>query len=852
LSISIESINSNQKKRISRVVFFSIFEAILTMISLFLIPPDPKNAFLLGLSWKRWLIVLVTALIFAKLIAWAVNPEPLFRYSEKYRNTNKTKQFIENAGIVTGILLWLAIWFPAHRLGSLGDDYMRVRPLILLFLLISVQFVLILKSLDVRFDLKFIFQKRFLMNRLLLIFAGVVIFASFIFAFLQLTGVEIGSTDPLYFPPSSILTPLQILSAWLVLFLMNRFGKKGKIQFFSNKKWFLAGLFLIWITTFLIWNGTPLPCTGDRPGPDTPNNQCFPPIDDSVYSIGSLYIGLGEGVYNHWLTDKPLYLIFLAVGQALFGSNIDKYLVFQISILALIPILIYFFTKRLLYFSGSLFVAALMVLKGSNEIRYYSSVGGMNVKIENTEGLMSLLLIILAISLFNWFQNPEKRVWGVISGGVLGLCILVRFNPIVILPIVFVVFLWKNRTKFRKVLMGGVLFLLTFLLAVSPWFITARDETGKSFYFQKIQEVIDLRFNKPSSQDFSNGVSHVASIVPPQFSGKNDQSSQIKDFFLHFLNNEYLALAELPVNFSLLSGSKIAEQPIWDNGQLKPIWLMNLSLENYLALGMNLIIVCFGIALLFKKFGITGLIPFLIQTGYFFGNSAVMTSGGRYLIPVGWVTVIHYSVGLLFIIQKLFAWLPTQEKQTFFTLGNANLLSQDLEKRKQSNREIRPLLAWMAFFFLIGCIPYLVNLLPSKFTPVDSVQIKEKTKQVLLDEGAITQAQWDNFLHEPNAIFVQAKAYHPRNYRNKNYFPGMVLFEIMALEKDFVYVSHMVGQEAKYPLGDGSDVILVGCKVGTDVKWNAQRILMKTNLVIQLNNEKNIIIDPDGNWNCAP
>ena len=39
----------------------------------------------------------------------------------------------------------------------------------------------------------------------------------------------------------------------------------------------------------------PLPCTGDRPGPDTPNNLCYPSIDDSVYSIGSLYIGLGRG-----------------------------------------------------------------------------------------------------------------------------------------------------------------------------------------------------------------------------------------------------------------------------------------------------------------------------------------------------------------------------------------------------------------------------------------------------------------------------------------------------------------------------------------------------------------------------
>ncbi len=163
---------------------------------------------------------------------------------------------------------------------------------------------------------------------------------------------------------------------------------------------------------------------------------------------------------------------------------------------------------------------------------------------------------------------------------------------------------------------------------------------------------------------------------------------------------------------------------------------------------------------------------------------------------------------------------------TFYTLGNQTRHMEVLPENKQSNRALP---AWMAMFLVIGLVPYLVNFLPSKFLPEDSIQMKEQVRQTLLDNGTITQTQWDNFLNEPNAIVIRAKAYHPRNYRNNNYFPGMVLFEVMALEKDFVYVSHMVRHEAKYPFTDGSDVILVGCKVGTDVKWNANRVLMRTN-----------------------
>ncbi len=515
----------------------------------------------------------------------------------------------------------------------------------------------------------------------------------------------------------------------------------------------------------------------------------------------------------------------------------------------MIPALIYFFTKRLLLFSGSLFVTALMIIKGYNEIRYYSSVGGMNVKIENTEGLMTLILIILTIVLLRWFKAPENRVWAVIAGGVLGLGVLARFNPIAILPIALVTFLWINKKNFRKVWLGGALFLATFLLTVMPWFITARDVTGKSFYFQKIQEVIDLRFNKPNTQDLSSGNAHLASVSLPQFSDNNNPPSQVADFFLHFLNNEYLALAELPINFFFQSGAKISEQPLWVLGDLKPIWLVDFSLENYLSIGFNLIIICFGIGLLYKKFGLAGLIPFFIQTGYFIGNSAAMTSGERYLMPVGWVTVIHYSVGLFFVLQKLFEWLHMNGRWTFFALGNQTRHMEVLPENKRSNRALP---AWMAMFLVIGLVPYLVNFLPSNFLPEDSVQMKEQVRLTLLDNGTITQTQWDNFLNEPNAIVLRAKAYHPRNYRNNKYFPGMVLFEVMALEKDFVYVSHMVRHEAKYPFTDGSDVILVGCKVGTDVKWNANRVLMRTNVILQLSHEKNNIIDPDANWTCAP
>ena len=47
----------------------------------------------------------------------------------------------------------------------------------------------------------------------------------------------------------------------------------------------------------------------------------------------------------------------------------------------------------------------------------------------------------------------------------------------------------------------------------------------------------------------------------------------------------------------------------------------------------------------------------------------------------------------------------------------------------------------------------------------------------------ITQPQWENFVKDPNAMVIRAKAYHPRNYRNNNYFPGMFYLRLWLWEK---------------------------------------------------------------------
>ena len=79
----------------------------------------------------------------------------------------------------------------------------------------------------------------------------------------------------------------------------------------------------------------------------------------------------------------------------------------------------------------------------------------------------------------------------------------------------------------------------------------------------------------------------------------------------------------------------------------------------------------------------------------------------------------------------------------------------------------------------------------------------------------------------------------------------MAPFELMLLAKDHVYIGVSTQIHPEMRFSDGSDVILVGCQIGKDSLWNARRIIMKPVAIIQLDNEKSILINETPNTSCS-
>ena len=262
---------------------------------------------------------------------------------------------------------------------------------------------------------------------------------------------------------------------------------------------------------------------------------------------------------------------------------------------------------------------------------------------------------------------------------------------------------------------------------------------------------------------------------------------------------------------------------------------------------INLLMVVTGIILAYQKWGIPGLTPLVIQIGYYLGNAAAMTSGERYLLPVNWVTLMYYCIVLVALSNSLFhILLPNQWPAAFRTPLNLTKSSSG----QATGISIKQVSLILSTFLIIGFIPYAVDFLPDRLPQESNDQVNATAYQLISTQTTLSTTSWQNFLKSDSAAVIQGKAYHPRISQSSNVFPGQDVFELMVLGRDFVYVSEQLNAVAQTYFSEESDVIIAGCILNTDEVWGSKRKIMQTFAVIQLDNEKQMIIDPQATWTC--
>ncbi len=846
---------SLHNKLIKYLLLFFSLEGILTVLWIVLTPADQKNAIFLGFSLNRWILILFVLVVATFTTIASFKVEKVTQFFSKLINNKSQNSIIQLITSISLVLFWMSIWISPSFLPDYQFEIERLKPVLVLVTGLLAEGLLFF-HFTMEGTTPGDYWKKVKNNRkYLFAVGGVFLVTALIYTLMRFLGPH---TDEkaLSFPPGPPISPFQVLSGMLLFLIVFFMSGNNSNSLFSHKLWGVVIPILVFAGAFFLWTTTPFVCADDRPGPYLPNGVCYPQVDDSVYSIGAHYITLGRGVFNHWFTDKPFYMLFLAIGQFIAGSQIDHYLIFQIGVLALIPVLLYFLGKKLSGFASGVLLAFLSIIQGINSIRYYATAGGVNVKLENSEILTSLLLITFCLLLVRFFTRQSEIKWILLAGGILGLACLTRMNPIFILPLIIgylLVIFWK---KWKMWLTSVLVLFVGFSVVFMPWLFFANDGQGNNYYLQKIESVLFYRYKKQTndtqnwiftaSKQENSQIPVVSKLavppnknaefdgitsVDPVVEGVDEEKLNLSSIIEHFLNNEYMAVARLPVNFQITPMEEVLNQSIWLDSHRLPFWKLSLSLENFFSFSLNFLFILTGLTFAFHRWGLTGLVPLMIQLGYHLANGFALTSGERYLEPVEWVSILYFSLGIFWMTIAFFPGVHQGSRQVLLP---GQMIIPKASGFFNNKNNLRAILILVFLGALLPATYLLKDVLPQTIK-ADLVKVAQKA---LVEEDLSTRKAVNEFVKDPKSVVVEGYAYHPRLYYSPLVLRGNQVFELTVLTREKVYISNYLNFKDEGSFRDGSKVILLGCVIKEKNFWGAKSVLIRTIGIIDVDNDK--------------
>lgn len=688
-------------------------------------------------------------------------------------------------------LVYLVLYLSDHQLGPLASYRETSRSLLVWLGLVSFQlFVSYIVVLGYDAD-------ALQGHRHLLIPSGIaLVFLLGTTGFIAMT--KIGLTpDKLYWQDAGV--PILIMQVFLAAIL-------GTIFYFLQIRWwgtvnrksdFLIILSL-WSLATVLWLSQPLRPAYNLLAQAPPNFQNYPFGDALRYDLTAQEFMLGQPMPADFFV-KPFYSFLLVIFHLIAGQDFNGIIVVQVVLLACIPPLIYLFTKELGTPLAGIIAGLLIIFRESNAILLTNVIEVSHSRLLLSDVPTMGLMILLALLIVNWLKQPILHKWAPFTiGGVLGLLILARGNPILLIPfIIFAVFL-----VIRKMKVTWMAFVISFglglLLILIPWFWHNYQVTGRLIF-----------------QDLSSS-SFVLDQLVQLYAGAvvNDQPGIIRYIFTdpittiqftaaHFFHNVVHSYIFLPQSFFIETVIGYARRmPFWSG------WGGGLLPDARILLPFHLIVLALGFGTGWRKNRYIILVPLLLGIGYNLSVAITRRSGWRFNLPADWITIVFYAIGLGQLILAVYSLVT--KNVDFYNR------EQDLQKN-QFNSSAKRMQFWLSAF-LIGFVSLGVTQGHRLFTN-RFVEANEQDLMIKYETLIPTLSQ--EFLEEDNAVMLQGRGIYPiyfkaddgvLNYSYLNYSAkpyNRLVFYLVNSQSVGVLLktdSILLGFQ------DGEDVVVVGCK----------------------------------------
>ena len=695
------------------ILLLGFVEFAIASIFILMIDPDPKNAVLFGFSFQRivlFLLTLTSGIVLLFLALQIYRGKFGSRLEIQFQRHYNFWIYLSFVLALGGLIVLIS---PVSLLGIYGNYFGRIRPLLVVACLFPIQFCL-----------KWLFKEKHLIDKHLLrdiLVSLIILFL--IFCFIVITRLGITPETFTWNVAGIPMSGIQFISILLITTLIQ--GIIIKVQnSFPNQSNFKIDLIIcigLFLFAVFIWGNTPMTKHYFSIQPQIPFNQPFPSSDARVHDLGALSIIKGWGINFGGYTDKPLYMVFLAVLHWFAGYDYNLITQLQIFVLALIGPILYLFGKSFHSRFLGLLISLFILIRQRNAIVLSLTIASVNPRLLTTEVPTLLCLIVLNWLVFLWLKkHEEKSLIPFAIGGILGIASLIRMNPLMLLPTILLYSLfvmWKRKTKWLKHAMA---IIAGCGLLIIPWLVTGTNANGQPYLLLKILDVINFRYTPQGMElrttpklalvePFRNknnfrGIQIHSDGVEPPIDIHSFPGFVINHFFYNFVGG-FLAL---PDSFILQDQTlnTLAERPYWEEAN-KSNWAGEIDTHQIPFVIINLCLIGMGIGWSWKYWKWAGIFPIYFFGVYSLSLGLARSSGSRYLVPIDWVIFFYFAIGITLLLNFLPKSLrPQLEAEHEKTI---NLSS---EKYRSSKKQY----AWMIaiFFFITALIPIADNLVPEQ------------------------------------------------------------------------------------------------------------------------------------------
>ena len=611
-----------------------------------------------------------------------------------------------------------------------------------------------------------------------LVFGGVAIFVAV---------TRIGVTPELtgsWGKPAVPFLEWQVLLAWLLGSLLLLAETRKPAIFRGERKHIDIYIGLaIWLGTVVLWLSQPIQPAYFATPPRPPNYQIYPYSDGLTYAQYAQSILIGNGFMGGDIPARPLYIVFLAGLHALAGQDYTRVIALQTLALAVFPLSLYLIGKELGSRPLGLAAALLVVLRDltSNQAAPFTNDLTYS-KLFFSELPAALLLSLCTWQALRWMRRSEQtRLTPLITGGLLGLSMLVRTQSAIAIPIILLA-AWLVIKQPRLALRGSLLLLAGVALAVAPWLWRNWRLTGGPIFDNPASQTMVLA-QRYSGLNFEDVIPYLPGETDSQYSRRmlqialdgirRDPVQALHTVANHFLNNEIDNVLLLPLRSDLLNLAELWQptRAFWQDWDGQPSSGQALLLAAYLGL------LGLGLAACWRKAGWAGLLPLGLNLGYNLWTALFRSSGERFLVPVDWTATLYFAAGLVTLSGGMLLLLSRTRQGMLEYLAQPQTLSPTLPqhpfewpKRRGMELRIPPLLGegrvrvfallFSALLILaIGSsLPLAEHVVPQRYPPTSQATLLAHLS------SADPQGQTQALAQAPGALVLRGRAIYPRYY----------------------------------------------------------------------------------------